>query len=624
MAKERVASWGDFDVHFGDVLGRGGMGTVYRAWQRSVGRWTAVKVLEPARDDDADLQQGFLERFRVEIQALARLNDPRIITLHAAGRDEERLWYAMELVEGETVERRLSREGAFSEEAAARVGVEVGRALAAALRQGIFHRDVKPANIFLLPDGSVKLADFGLARGRELARTRLTDVDALACTPEYASPEQGDGRVTDHRSDLYSLGCVLFEMATEQPPFSADAPLTVLYKHATEPVPSARLLNPRISPEFEAVLKRCLEKDPGERFQDYESFIAALEAAGSPAAAVPLPRRSGRRRAGSLAAAVLLVMAGIVWMRSGGEGSPAAPERPVAPPLVDLAPPLPPAPAPAPAPVPQEPAPEAPPPVAGGLERELEEALGEAEQGRFRPLAALRVPEAPPPGASEEKFRRASSESAAAVLLMRGDAASLGTLLLERPGTLAARRAALQALDSFHAALGSSGHELVGEIPWGTWTADVPEAGSAGWDGARKGYAVSAPEPGTRTWIKRHLSGAQGGWEARFRFDSAGSPVRLAASLNFKTWIEVGSETVEAWSSGKERPRLLARRPGSGARGVRTLTVIARTPLVLVYLDGALAAALREPEARLEEGLQIGAGGGGVLLESVRVKDRDP
>src|SRR5437868_11664472 len=240
------------------------MGCVYRAWQRSVGRWVAVKVLHALPSVDPDLQQGILQKFQVEIQALARLNDPRIVTLLQSGENDGRLWFAMEFIDGETVEKRLGDRGAFDEEDAARVGIEVARALDAALRQKIYHRDVKPANIFLLRDGSVKLADFGLARSSGLARTRLTDLDAIACTPEYASPEQADGRATDHRSDLYSLGCVLYEMVTERPPFAGESQLATLYKQMSETPPSPRELNPKVSAELEAVIRRCLEKPPAD------------------------------------------------------------------------------------------------------------------------------------------------------------------------------------------------------------------------------------------------------------------------------------------------------------------------------------------------------------------------
>jgi len=274
-----VAVWGDYEVHFDKLLGRGGMGSVYRAFQRSLGRWVAVKVLDPSRAPDLRMRQAFLEKFHVEVQVLARLQDPHIVTIFQAGENDSRFWFAMELIDGKTVESRLFDEGAFSESDARRIGVQVARALDAAHRLGIVHRDVKPANIFILGDGSVKLADFGLARGPELARTRITDANALACTPEYASPELVEGNATDFRSDLYALGCVLYEMVTERPPFAGASPMETLVKHTAERPPSPRLLNPQVSPEFEAVILRCLQKSPSDRFARYEDLIAALEPA---------------------------------------------------------------------------------------------------------------------------------------------------------------------------------------------------------------------------------------------------------------------------------------------------------------------------------------------------------
>jgi serine/threonine protein kinase len=587
--RDRVAAWGDFDVHLGDVLGRGGMGTVYRAWQRSVGRWTAVKALETSRTDDLELQQGFLERFRVEIQALARLNDARIVTLLAAGRDDGRLWYAMELIEGETVEQRLSRQGAFPEAEAVRVGAEVARALAAAQRQGIVHRDVKPANIFLLPDGSVKLADFGLARGRELARTKLTDVDALACTPEYASPEQGDGRATDHRSDQYSLGCVLFEMASERPPFTGGSPLGILYQQANEPPPPLRLHAPAYSPDYEGVVRRCLEKDPADRHPDYESLVAALSI---PAAGPVAPRRRTRR---PLLLAATLGLAVAAWI---ARPAPSAP--PPAAPVVDLVPP----PAPAPPPLPAEPV-SAPPPAPDPVpspDEGLDRALAEAEQGHFAGLAAI------------HGRGSASGEAAAAALLMRGDSPALAALLLEKPHTIAGRRAAAQALDAFRAGL-AGGPEFVGEIPWGTWTRDA--RGGVAWDAGAGAFVFSAAEE--RVWIARDIAGAASGWELRFRTDAGG---RLAAALGGDAWVEVGAEAAEGWSGTGSKPRRLFRRAREAAGPETVLSLLPRSPLILVCVDGRFVAAIRETEARLGERVQVGAGGGRVELRSLRVRDR--
>ena len=272
-----VAVWGDFEVHFDEVLGRGGMGTVYCAVQRSLNRKVAVKVLHADRIPDPELVEGFLEKFQVEIRALSRLQDGRIVTIIQAGKNDGNFWFAMELIEGRTVEKALFDDGAFPVKEAVRVGTEVARALDAAFRQGINHRDVKPANIFLVSDGSVKLADFGLARSEAFTRTRLTDLNAVACTPAYAAPEQAEGKPTDHRSDIYSLGCVLYEMVTERPPFQGASPMETLYRHSKEPPPSPRLLNPAVTLELEAVILKCLSKNPEERYGSYAELIRDLE-----------------------------------------------------------------------------------------------------------------------------------------------------------------------------------------------------------------------------------------------------------------------------------------------------------------------------------------------------------
>ena len=324
-----VAQWGDYEVHFDDLLGRGGMGSVYRARQRSLGRWVAVKVLDTSNAPDPALKEGFLQKFRMEIAALSRLNDPRIVTILQAGEDDGRLWFAMELIEGRTVEERLGREGAFPEPEARRIAAEAARALDAASRAGIVHRDVKPANIFLLPDGGVKLADFGLARVSELGPTRMTESNAVACTPAYASPEQAEGGATDRRSDLYSLGCVVYEMVTERPPFSGESNLGTLFKHALKSPTLPRVLNPEISEELEALILRCLEKEPEDRYQDYPELIAALEPR-RPAAPPPEPPRAWLWPAAAAAGlAILAVILTAIFTDVPAEVKAVEPPRPV-------------------------------------------------------------------------------------------------------------------------------------------------------------------------------------------------------------------------------------------------------------------------------------------------------
>ena len=272
-----IGVWGDFEVRFDEVLGRGGMGTVYDARQRSLNRRVAVKVLKDDPDLDPALRAAASEKFQIEIKSLALLTDPRIVTIIQAGENDGRLWFAMERIDGRTVEEVLSEDGALAPSEAARVAGEVARALDAAWKRDITHRDVKPGNVFILPDGTVKLADFGLARSEAFTRTRLTDENALVCTPAYASPEQAEGRDTDHRSDIYALGCVLYEMLTERPPFSGGSPMEILFRHSSEPPLSPRVLNPEVPEPLERVVMKCLEKSPEERYQSYVEVIRDLE-----------------------------------------------------------------------------------------------------------------------------------------------------------------------------------------------------------------------------------------------------------------------------------------------------------------------------------------------------------
>ena len=554
---EPLAVWGDFEIHFDGLLGRGGMGSVYRAWQRSVGRWVAVKVLNSFPSVDPELQKGFLQKFQVEIQALARLNDPRIVTILQAGENDGRLWFAMELMDGETVEQRLTDRGAFEEEDAARIGIEVARALDAAQKQKIVHRDVKPANIFLLRDGSVKLADFGLARSAELARTRLTDINAIACTPDYASPEQADGRATDHRSDLYSLGCVLYEMVTERPPFAGESQMATLYKHSTEPTPSLRRLNPKISIEYEAVVERCLEKDPLDRFQTYPELIDALLPPTEPMipAARPVPRvEAPREWMWPAAAAAGLTLLAVILLAIFAAEIPPAPAEARVPetrqPLLIPPPAPPPAVEPPPKPEP------APPPV------------------------VVPLPERPDPAAE----------------LLVGFRASLPPL---------------------------SDSELIGEIPWGTWRPDLHHApgGEARFEPSGKNCVLTARRDADRVWIKRPFAGAKAGYQVRFRL-GPGMP-RFALALSLSRWLEIRSGGASLFRVAADGATELADQAEVRLEvSAGTVTVVPGPTKVLVFLDDRLLFSVPAAECADVEGLQLGASGGTVYIESVRAKDR--
>ncbi len=251
----------------GPMIGEGGMGRVHRGFDRTLGRPVAVKILAAPHD------RAFVERFRREARSAARLANPNVVAVYDTGSDGGTHFIVTELVEGETLADRIRREGRMPQDRAVEIATEIARALAGAHEIGLVHRDVKPGNVMLAATGEVKVVDFGIARaagGESLTRTGLV----MGSVP-YLSPEQAEGPAGDERSDLYALGCVLFEMLTGYPPF-VGPPMTVLYRHAhaSPPVPSD--LAP-VSPALERIVLRLLEKDPAARFGSASELADALE-----------------------------------------------------------------------------------------------------------------------------------------------------------------------------------------------------------------------------------------------------------------------------------------------------------------------------------------------------------
>lgn len=253
----------------GLVLGSGGMATVYRALDRQLGREVAVKVLA----DNLGRDRAFVERFRREAQAAAGLAHPNLVTVFDTGSDGDLHYIVMELVQGETLAERIRREGALPEDEAIRVAVGVCRALEAAHERGLVHRDVKPGNVMLGDDGRVRLVDLGIARIGGL--DTLTTTGVVLGSSTYLSPEQAGGAPGDERSDVYALGCVLFEMLTGRPPFTAPSPVAILYLHVNEdPRPPSALTGTRSA--LDAVVMRCLAKEPSGRYGSAAEVEAAL------------------------------------------------------------------------------------------------------------------------------------------------------------------------------------------------------------------------------------------------------------------------------------------------------------------------------------------------------------
>ncbi|MBI4871529.1 MAG: SUMF1/EgtB/PvdO family nonheme iron enzyme [Candidatus Riflebacteria bacterium] len=272
-------------------LGEGGMGQVFLATQVALERKVAIKTL-------LDLDEAAIARFRVEGKLLSKLNHPRIVAVHDAGEDEGVPYLVCEYVEGTTLKSFLSRERP-SQTRAIEVAAAILEGLAVAHSHGIHHRDIKPDNVFLSPDGSVKLGDFGLAGLQTAAGAGLTRTGWVMGTPAYMSPEQAQGLKVDARTDLYSVGIVLYEMLTGQVPFLADTPTGLLYHHVhSAPLPPRAHL-PQITPRLNDAVLRALGKDRVERFPDAAGFRQELLASlqedrpGGPPAVTARPSSPG-------------------------------------------------------------------------------------------------------------------------------------------------------------------------------------------------------------------------------------------------------------------------------------------------------------------------------------------
>ncbi|CAA9317866.1 MAG: Serine/threonine-protein kinase PknB [uncultured Friedmanniella sp.] len=278
--------------HLGEILGRGGMATVHRGLDRRLNRPVAVKQLSVHLAADRTAQT----RFRREAQAAASLNHPAIASVFDTGEGTDPgtgvsiPFIVMELVEGSTL-RELLNDGPLPTDRALRITASVLDALAHSHTMGLIHRDIKPANVMLTATGAVKVMDFGIARAVDETSTSLTQTASVIGTAQYLSPEQAMGKPVDLRSDLYSVGCLLFELLTGRPPFVADTSIGIAYQHVREaPIPPSQL-NPALNPAVDAVVLRALAKNREDRYQTAAEMRADVDRvlAGAPVAIAPLP-----------------------------------------------------------------------------------------------------------------------------------------------------------------------------------------------------------------------------------------------------------------------------------------------------------------------------------------------
>ena len=252
-------------------LGSGGMSTVYLARDETLERWVAAKVLHREISDQPDQ----IERFRREARAVAQVSHPNVVAVIDAGEDGGRPYIVFEYCDGETLKQRIDRQGGLPLDEAAAYAIEVGRGLAAAHARRLVHRDVKPQNVLIDSEGRAKVTDFGIAR--ELEQDGLTKTGRVLGTTDYVSPEQAMGQQVDARSDIYSLGIVLFEMLTGEVPFKADNLVGVAMKHVNEKIPDVQKRRRDVSSALAAVVERATEKKPDKRYSDMNAMLADLE-----------------------------------------------------------------------------------------------------------------------------------------------------------------------------------------------------------------------------------------------------------------------------------------------------------------------------------------------------------
>ena len=312
-------------------LGRGGMAVVFLARDLRYDRRVAIKVLRP------ELSVSLVaERFLREIHIAAQLQHPLIVPLYDSGGGDDLLWYVMPFVEGETLRARLRREQQLPLADALSIARDAAEALHCAHQHGFVHRDIKPENI-LLSGGHAVIADFGIARALTHAAGSGTSSGVAIGTPSYMSPEQASGSVTiDARSDIYSLGCVLYEMLAGEPPFTGPTPQAVIARHVSEQVPSLSIVRPGLGGALQDVVERALAKVPADRFATASDFEAALGQAATGALPAFVRRRRWRRGA-LLAGAAVLVLGAVIWRAMASGSRPLDPSHVVVYPLATRA-----------------------------------------------------------------------------------------------------------------------------------------------------------------------------------------------------------------------------------------------------------------------------------------------
>src|SRR5918996_4464135 len=256
-------------------IGKGGMANVYKAYQPSVDRSVAIKVLPSQLAESKE----FATRFQQEARIIAKLEHPHILPVFDYGESDGITYFVMRYLEAGRLKDKMEFGRPLPLNEIDRIFTQLTDALSYAHGYGIIHRDLKPANALIDSRGNIFLTDFGIAKLLESASPRLTQTDAIMGTPAYISPEQAQGQPVDQRSDIYSLGIILYEMVTGSVPYTAETPLAVLFKHISDPLPPPSLVKPDVPASIEQVILKALAKEPKDRFDTAAEFLAAWKRA---------------------------------------------------------------------------------------------------------------------------------------------------------------------------------------------------------------------------------------------------------------------------------------------------------------------------------------------------------
>src|SRR5436189_421190 len=278
-----------------ELVGSGGMSNVFRAHDRLLERTVALKILHEQYTRDED----YVERFRREARAVAQLTHPNIVTVIDRGEQDGRQFIVFEYVHGMNLKELVEQEGPLPPGEVIELALQIARGLAFAHEQGLVHRDVKPQNVLLDADGRAKVTDFGIARALDVDGMTITGT--IMGTSNYIAPEQARGQPVDEQTDVYSLGCVLYELLAGDVPFDGDNFVAVAMRHVNDPVPSVRDTRPDVPPRLDWAIQEAMAKDPGDRFDSMADFAAELEAChaeldGAEGATMIVPRAAAPRR----------------------------------------------------------------------------------------------------------------------------------------------------------------------------------------------------------------------------------------------------------------------------------------------------------------------------------------